>query len=71
MFGTKKGSTAQGSIDSLIGVGTRIDGNVVFSGGLRVDGQVLGASVVKTVSKEQWSSAKRRVWKARYQLVMW
>ncbi len=43
MFGTKKGSTAQGSIDSLIGVGTRIDGNVVFSGGLRVDGQVHGS----------------------------
>ncbi|MBK7564912.1 MAG: polymer-forming cytoskeletal protein [Propionivibrio sp.] len=43
MFGIKKGSTAQGSIDSLIGVGTRIDGNVVFSGGLRVDGQVHGS----------------------------
>ena len=43
MFGTKKGSTAQGSIDSLIGVGTRIDGDVVFSGGLRVDGQVHGS----------------------------
>ena len=43
MFGTKKGSTAHGSIDSLIGVGTRIDGNVVFSGGLRVDGQVHGS----------------------------
>ncbi len=43
MFGTKKGSTAHGSIDSLIGVGTRIDGDVVFSGGLRVDGQVHGS----------------------------
>lgn len=43
MFGTKKGSVAKGTIDSLIGVGTRIDGNVVFSGGLRVDGEVHGS----------------------------
>lgn len=43
MFGVKKGKTAQGSIDSLIGVGTRIDGNVIFSGGLRVDGEVHGS----------------------------
>ncbi len=42
MFGAKKGSTPQSSIDSLIGVGTRIEGNVVFKGGLRVDGEVRG-----------------------------
>ncbi len=42
MFGAKKGSTPQSSIDSLIGVGTRIEGNVIFSGGLRVDGEVRG-----------------------------
>lgn len=42
MFGVKKGKAAQNSIDSLIGVGTRIDGNVFFSGGLRVDGEVHG-----------------------------
>ena len=42
MFGSKKGKAAQNSIDSLIGAGTRIDGNVVFSGGLRVDGEVHG-----------------------------
>ena len=38
MFGGKKGSAPQSSIDSLIGAGTRIEGNVFFSGGLRVDG---------------------------------
>jgi cytoskeletal protein CcmA (bactofilin family) len=38
----KKGSTPQSSIDSLIGAGTRIEGNVVFTGGLRVDGEVRG-----------------------------
>jgi len=42
MFGAKKGSTPQSSIDSLIGVGTRIEGDVVFKGGLRVDGEVRG-----------------------------
>jgi cytoskeletal protein CcmA (bactofilin family) len=30
------------SIDSLIGVGSRIEGNVSFTGGLRVDGEIRG-----------------------------
>jgi len=42
MFGIKKGKTRQSSIDSLIGAGTRIEGNVIFSGGLRIDGEVRG-----------------------------
>lgn len=42
MFGSSKGSSPQSSIDSLIGAGTRIEGNVVFVGGLRVDGEVRG-----------------------------
>lgn len=43
MFGGKKnGSKPQNKIDSLIGAGTRIDGHVSFSGGLRVDGEVHG-----------------------------
>lgn len=42
MFGKRKGSSPQNSIDSLIGVGTRVEGNVFFSGGLRVDGDVRG-----------------------------
>jgi len=41
MFG-KKTSKPQGRIDSLIGVGTVLDGDVTFSGGLRVDGEVRG-----------------------------
>ena len=36
MFASKKRNLPQNSIDSLIGVGTRIEGNVVFKGGLRV-----------------------------------
>ncbi len=39
---SKKHSKPQNRIDSLIGAGTRIDGNLSFSGGLRVDGEVNG-----------------------------
>lgn len=38
----KKASAPQNRIDSLIGATTRIEGNVFFSGGLRVDGTVRG-----------------------------
>jgi len=41
MFGNKS-SKPQNRIDSLIGAGTRIEGNVIFSGGLRIDGEVKG-----------------------------
>ena len=41
MFG-KKPSKPQNRIDSLIGAGTRIEGNVIFSGGLRIDGEIKG-----------------------------
>jgi len=38
----RKQSKPQGRIDSLIGAATRIEGNVFFSGGLRIDGTVRG-----------------------------
>lgn len=38
----RKTSKPQSRIDSLIGATTRIEGNVFFSGGLRVDGAVRG-----------------------------
>ena len=41
MFG-KKPPKPQTRIDSLIGAGTRIEGNVTFAGGLRIDGEVKG-----------------------------
>jgi cytoskeletal protein CcmA (bactofilin family) len=41
MFGNKRGKP-QNRIDCLIGAGTLIEGNVTFSGGLRVDGHVRG-----------------------------
>ncbi|HEY9278023.1 MAG TPA: polymer-forming cytoskeletal protein [Methylotenera sp.] len=39
----KKSNRVQNTIDTLIGVDTRIEGNVHFSGGLRIDGTVFGA----------------------------
>ena len=38
----RRESKPQNRIDSLIGATTRIEGNVIFSGGLRVDGMVRG-----------------------------
>lgn len=38
----KKSNKIQNSIDTLIGADTRIEGNVNFSGGLRIDGAVRG-----------------------------
>lgn len=40
MLGSRKSNA--GTIDSLIGAGTQIRGDVAFKGGLRVDGQVVG-----------------------------
>jgi cytoskeletal protein CcmA (bactofilin family) len=41
MFG-KRHNSPKNRIESLIGAGTRIEGNVSFSGGLRVDGEISG-----------------------------
>jgi cytoskeletal protein CcmA (bactofilin family) len=42
MFGSKKRNKPQNRIDCLIGAGTTVEGNITFSGGLRVDGHVHG-----------------------------
>jgi len=47
MFERKKHTPPQKRIDSLIGAGTIVDGNVNFKGGLRIDGVVRG-NVVST-----------------------
>ncbi len=39
---SRKSPKPQNRIDSLIGAGTSIEGDVSFSGGLRIDGQVKG-----------------------------
>ena len=38
----KKSNKIQNSIDTLVGADTRIEGNIHFSGGLRVDGTIIG-----------------------------
>ena len=43
MFGSKREQRPQKRIDSLIGVGTTIEGNIQFKGGLRIDGHVKGS----------------------------
>ena len=42
MFGKKSEGKPLGRIDSLIGAGTRIEGSLFFTGGLRIDGEVKG-----------------------------
>src|SRR5512137_1118144 len=42
MWKRNKNSPPQKRIDSLIGAGTVVDGDISFSGGLRIDGQVRG-----------------------------
>jgi len=42
MWGHRKRSTPQKRIDSLIGAGTVVSGDVTFTGGLRIDGRVQG-----------------------------
>ena len=42
MFGKKDDGKPKSRIDSLIGAGTLIEGNIRFTGGLRIDGEVKG-----------------------------
>lgn len=42
MFGIRDERKPHAKIDTLIGVGAVIEGNVRFSGGLRIDGEVRG-----------------------------
>lgn len=39
---SRKSPKAQNRIDSLIGAGTSIEGDISFTGGLRIDGQIKG-----------------------------
>lgn len=50
----KKPNKPLGRIDSLIGAGTRVVGDVAFEGGLRVDGEIKGNVV--SASEELHSS---------------
>ena len=45
MWERKKRVTPQKRIDSLIGAGTTVEGDVAFTGGLRIDGTIRGRVV--------------------------
>jgi cytoskeletal protein CcmA (bactofilin family) len=49
MFGKGKGKVASAAIDSLLGASTRIQGDLLFGGGLHLDGSVTGS--VKPVAE--------------------
>lgn len=42
MFNLQDKPKAKSNIDSLVGLGTKITGDVNFTGGLRIDGEVIG-----------------------------
>ena len=50
MFGRKKSGPITGRIDTLISKGSKVQGDVEFSGGLHLDGRVLGH--VRSVGSE-------------------
>jgi cytoskeletal protein CcmA (bactofilin family) len=57
-----KTSKPQNRIDSLIGATTRVEGNVIFSGGLRIDGMVRGnVSAVAEQANTLVVSAEARI----------
>jgi cytoskeletal protein CcmA (bactofilin family) len=49
MFAKKSTKGVATQIDSLIGKGTKIEGDVHFSGGLRVDGEICGKVIAESV----------------------
>ena len=55
-----KTSKPQNRIDSLIGATTRIEGNVIFSGGLRVDGMVRGNVAALPDQPARWWCPRTR-----------
>lgn len=48
MFGKKKKRKLHSHIDSLIGPNTQVEGNISFSGGLRVDGHICGDIIAES-----------------------
>ena len=58
MFGKKKGFSAA-RIDTLIGQGTVINGDLIFSGGLHVDGTVKGNVIADQDSGSVLSLSER------------
>jgi hypothetical protein len=54
MFEQKKTRPTQKRLDSLIGAGTRVDGDIVFSGGLASTVSCTARSRLSTISPGRW-----------------
>jgi cytoskeletal protein CcmA (bactofilin family) len=48
MFSKKNTTASSSQIDSLIGKETRIEGDVYFTGGLRIDGEIRGQVIAES-----------------------
>ena len=55
MFKSKKQPAPQKRLDSLIGAGTIVHGDILFTGGMRIDGCVEGTCPPLTDSPVRWS----------------
>ena len=60
---SKKHSKPQNRIDSLIGAGTIIEGDLNFSGGMRIDGQVSGNVVATQFHPEKSADSGLRLYR--------
>jgi cytoskeletal protein CcmA (bactofilin family) len=81
MFGK---SNKPSPIDSLIGTGTTIEGDISFTGGLRIDGHVKGnvkatgnkpgtlvvSELAKEINRALWWSRSLQKWRATSMLPM-
>lgn len=61
MWGTSKKPKQTAQIDSLIGQNTEIHGDVIFSGGLHVDGTIKGSVVAEKGEDSVLTLSKRGV----------
>ena len=55
MFNRRKNQIKPFQIDTLIGVGTRINGDVQFKGGLHLDGTIVGNVIAETAANAKLS----------------
>ena len=58
-------------IDCLLGVGTQVRGDLIFSGGLRIDGQVDGDVTVSCTDAGTLTIGDRGEWPARCGCRIW
>ena len=70
MFGKNKKGKQHGHIDTLIGTKTHVEGNINFSGGLRVDGHICGNITAISDTQSTLVLVTREVSMAKYRSPM-